>query len=321
MPLTKVASSMLASGAAGSGGSTGKNYISSYNNGTCNGDFESGSISGWSVCSVSSITNGLPSGAPTIISSPTASDPALTLLSSGQLAGQYSLQAVFPTTSIGEGFISDVFTIDSEDQAKVLTFKFYYNVTSGAANGNFSGTSANTFIVAVYAVNGTNAGWVQPAGLYAMTQSSGGAGIATGTFQTYSDTTQYRFAILCAVAPTPASITVTFDDFQVGPLTAPIGAPVSDWTSNYTFTPNNFGTPTTFAYRSRRVGDSLQVVGNFTPTSTTTAVASISLPAGLSIDSAKLPSSASGTIVGQFTGNETGATRNIYYASTAALVS
>ena len=286
MPLTKVASSMLAGGASGSGGSTGKNYISSYNGNPCNGDFESGSILGWSVFSVSSITNGLPSGAPTTIAAG-GSNPDITLVSPGsQLAGQYSLQASFPTTSQYKGFITEVFTIDAQDRAQVLTFGFHYQLTSSASNVNFSGTSSNTFIVSVYAVDGSNAGWIQPAGVYSMTQSSG-AGFATGTFQTYSDTTQYRFAILCFNNPTTTSATVTFDDFSVGPTVVVNGTPVTDW---QTYTPTVVGmTVSSTSYcQWRRVGDSIQIEARFSNSAVSASTLSVSLPFNYVIDTNKI---------------------------------
>jgi hypothetical protein len=287
MPLTKVASSMLASGASGSGGSAGKNYISSYNGNPCNGDFETGSISGWSVFSVSSITNGLPSGVPTTIAAG-GSNPDITLVSPGsQLAGQYSLQASFPiSTSANKGFITEVFTIDAQDRAQVLTFGFHYQLTSSASNVNFSGTSSNTFIVSVYAVNGSNAGWIQPAGVYSMTQSSG-AGFATGTFQTYSDTTQYRFAILCFNNPTTTSATVTFDDFSVGPTVVVNGTPVTDW---QTYTPTVVGmTVSSTSYcQWRRVGDSIQIEARFSNNAVSGSPLSVSLPFNYAIDTNKI---------------------------------
>jgi hypothetical protein len=284
MPLTKVASSMLTGGSTGGGGSVGKNYISQYNNGTCNGDFESGNSIGWNLCTVSSISNGLPSGLTV-----GAGSVATSVISTGQIAGQFSLQTVYPNVA-NQGIITDVFTIDTEDQAKVMTFKFYYNVTSGASVANFSGTSSNTFIVGIYAVNGSNIGWIQPAGVYSMTQSSGGSGIATGTFQTYSDATQYRFAILCANAPS-GSVTMVIDDVYLGPQTAPIGAVMTDWIS-YTPTWTNLTVGNAnqrFFYR--RVGDSVEIKGNLQFGSTTSVSGTIvfSLPAGLSIDNSKNP--------------------------------
>lgn len=294
MSLTKVASSMLAGGSTGGGGSVGKNYISQYNNGTCNGDFESGNSIGWNLCTVSSISNGLPSGITV-----GAGSVATSVISTGQIAGQFSLQTIYPNVA-NQGIITDVFTIDTEDQAKVMTFKFYYNVTSGASNSNFSGTSSNTFIVGIYAVNGSNIGWIQPAGVYSMTQSSGGSGIATGTFQTYSDATQYRFAILCANAPS-ASVTMVIDDVYLGPQTAPIGAVVTDWVS---YTPTLIGvngvayTNQTTTGQWRRVGDSIELLINSSFTGTPASGTSYfrwTLPTGLSADTTKV-SSVSGAV-------------------------
>lgn len=278
---------MLAGGTS-SGSSVGKNYISGYNSNPCNGDFENGTDSGWRLCQVSSITNGTPSGLTL-----NAGTVSKSILSVGQIAGQYSLQTIFPSTA-NQGIITDVFTIDTEDQAKPLTFKFYYQVTSGASGANFSGTSSNTFLVAIYAVNGSNVGWIQPAGVYSMTQATG-AGIATGTFQTYSDATQYRFAVLCVNAPS-ASVTIVFDDFQLGPQVAPIGPVVTDWLT-YPATISNFGTVAFQSIKSRRVGDSLEVYGYFQMGTGSASVGTITLGfqgqnSNVTIDSSKLTANA-----------------------------
>jgi len=113
--------------------------------------------------------------------------------------------------SAGQGFISNAFTIDAEDQAKVLTFSFAYQAVSGTMN--FSGTSSNTW--AVYIYDATVGTWIQPAGVYNLVQSSG-AGLATGTFQTTSSSTSYRIAVICINA-TGGAVSMKFDDFFVGP--------------------------------------------------------------------------------------------------------
>ena len=114
--------------------------------------------------------------------------------------------------AIGNGLISAAFTIDREDRAKVMGFSFYYEAVSGTMD--FSGTSNNTWAVYIYAVDGTS-GWIQPAGVYNLTQSSG-VGLCSGTFQTTADSTQYRIAILCVTA-TSGAVSLEIDDFQLGP--------------------------------------------------------------------------------------------------------
>jgi hypothetical protein len=141
----------------------------------------------------------------------------LSVVSSGQIAGSYSLsQALSGVSSVGEMLLSDAFYVDSEDQAKILTWKFAYKVQSGASNLDMSGTSANSWQVYLYDV--TAGTWIQPAGVYSMTQSSG-VGIATGTFQTTSSSTQYQLAVI-AINNTLGAATIYYDDFSVSPIGA-----------------------------------------------------------------------------------------------------
>lgn len=283
---------MLASGGGAGGSSVGKNYISSYNNGTCNGDFETGNASGWNICSVASITNGVPSTLTLSGSGVTAS-----VINSGQLAGQYSYQTVFSSTSVLNGFCSDPFTIDLEDQAKVLTFKFYYNVTGNATSGNFSGTSSNTFIVSIY--DETTDTFIQPAGLYSMVQSSG-SGVATGTFQTPLGSSQYRLVVLCANNPS-ANITVVWDDFFVGPQISVNAPAMSDWIDESSlFGVTGDTSPTKYIY-TKRQGDTLFVRGTVTIGSVDGSTFSIDLPAKYKIDYSKITTTSLVQIVGNCT--------------------
>jgi hypothetical protein len=167
---------------------------------------------------------------------------------------------------------SQAYSIDVEDQAKVMTVKFYYQATSGASNCNFSGTSSNSFAWAVYDV--TNSSWLTSAGNFNLVQSSG-CGYVTGTCQTNSNTSQLRLVVYNANA-TSGAATITLDGFYVGPQTAPSGPAMTDWVA-YTPTFTGLGTPTGVSFYSRRVGDSLQVYGTFTPGSATATQAQITL--------------------------------------------
>lgn len=269
---------------SGSGGS--KNYLSTYNNNPGNGNFENNSTAGWSLFNTS-LTSGKPTGG---ITAGAASVTTFNTISSGKLAGAYSLQtASSGAWSAGQGFISDPFTIDAEDQNKVLSFKFFYSVISGAANLNFSGTSSNTFIVYLYDV--TNSAWLEPAGLYSMTQNSG-VGIATGTFQTTNNSTQYRVAVLASNASAGAA-TLYWDDFFLGPQTSVSAPAMNDWQS-YTPTVSGLGagSGSTSGFW-RRVGDSVELFVEFTKDGTPgsgTSIVTFSIPAGLVADTTKLPS-------------------------------
>ena len=179
-----------------------KNYIT-YNN------FENNATTGWTE--MSATVGVIPSGTPTFSASAAASI-TIAATSTNPLAGSYSLQMV-GTIAQGQGFATDVLTIDREDQAKVLQGSFYYEVASGASNANWSGTSSNTLSVYIYDV--TNSTWIQPAGVYNLTQSSG-QGFCSFTFQTASSVSQLRVVVWCANTAS-GSITVNFDDFYLGP--------------------------------------------------------------------------------------------------------
>ena len=253
-----------------------KNYIT-YNN------FENNATTGWSL-SHTTLSSSIPnqvSGSWTSASG----NLSMSVVSSGQLAGSYSLSlASSAATTAGDMLVSQAYTIDLEDQAKPLTFKFYYSAVSNASNVNFSGTSSNTYQIYIYDV--ANSAWIQPAGVYGMTQGSG-VGYVTGTFQTPSNMTSFRIAIVCINASSGAN-TIYFDDFFLGPQTAPLGAAVTDWVP-YTATVAGFGTISSSSFEWRRVGDSVQVKGRFTSGTSTATAATISLPNGIIVDSTKVP--------------------------------
>lgn len=266
-----------------------KNYI------TTNAQIEQGTTTGYGLGTVTLTTN-FPSGVPSFGSGANA-NLSISAISSGQLAGVYSLAYnSSAATTAGDFVATDAFTVDLEGQAKVQQFKFYYKAATSGSNGNFSGTSSNSFGVAVYDV--TNSAWIQPAGVFNLVQNSG-VGLCSGTFQTSSNSTSYRLVIYNANA-TAGAITMYFDDFFVGPQITAAGAAISDWTS-YTPTLGGFGTPTSVNFIYRRVGDSLQIRGRFTAGTLTAATASISLPNGLSTaDTTRIPGT---TTVGDYTRN------------------
>lgn len=166
----------------------------------------------------------------------------------------------------GEGASYD-FTIDSTDQAKVLTVSFDYAVASGTyATGDLT----------VYLYDVTNALVIQPTG-YQIESASTGLGMKhVATFQTASNSTSYR--LILHVASTSASAyTVKCDNFAVSPQVITQGTPVTDWTS-YTPTFAGLGTVTGIDFKWRRVGDSIQIKGAATTGTPTATTASFTLP-------------------------------------------
>ena len=282
----------LASGGAGGGGS--KNYLTAYTASTGsgaantgNGDFESNSTTGWSLFNAT-LTGVLPTGT---IGAGAASISTFGTINSGSLSKKYSLNtASSGALSAGQGFISDAFFIDQADQAKMMTVTASYKVISGLANMNFSGTSSNTW--AAYIYDTTNAAWIQPAGVYNLVQGSG-VGKLSATFQTTSNSTQYRLALICINASGGAT-SMLWDDFTVGPQTSVSGPAMSDFVAYTPSVLTGFGSVSNLAAYSRRVGDTLEVQGYLTSTTATGVTAQFGLgyngvAGNVTADSAKVP--------------------------------
>jgi hypothetical protein len=296
-----------------------KNYLTTYKNNPGNGDFETGDTTGWSrfTTTLSGVT---PTGS---ITTTAPSIDTFLATTTTPLAANYSLLiGASGSLGLGQGFISDAFTIDLEDRAKVLTFSFAYQTVSGTMN--FSGTSSNTWAVYIAQVNPTTPNtvinWIQPAGVYNLVQSSG-TGLATGTFQTTSTATTYRIAVVCI--NTATNINMEFDSFFVGPQISVNAPAVGDWqdagTTTYT-TPSTktstgrfdgtWVTNTSYSGKFRRVGDSLQVQVYITLTGApTTSPLRINIPSGLSIDTTKI---ANTTFMPIFGTGETGKSGTAY---------
>lgn len=254
-----------------------------------------GTTGGWSLFTTT-LTGVIPTGS---ISAGAASIGTFqTVTGANAIEGFVSLNTAANALVTGQGFISDTFTIDVEDQAKVMQGSFYYRVNSGASNAVFSGTSTNTFAIYIYDV--TNSAWIQPAGVYSINQSSG-VGMASFTFQTTSNSTQYRLAVL-AVNNVIGAVNLTWDDFYIGPQKVVYGAPITDWQS-YTLTVSGLGagSSTNLAYW-RRVGDSVEIYVRVTKDGTPgsgVADVTFSLPSGLVVDENKVPATATqATVVG-----------------------
>ena len=256
----------------------GPRNLITYNN------FENGLTTGWSLGTTGTLTNGLPTGTPTFGSGASA-DLSIDAASTTPISGNFSLSYVSSAaTTAGNMLHTDALTVQPDLQAKVLTFKFNYQAFANASNGNFSGTSSNSFGVAVWDV--TNSSWLIPAGAFAMTQNSG-VGVATGTFQTNANTASIRFVVYNANA-TAGAITMYFDDFSLGSQTAPIGPVITDTVS---FTPTgSWVSNTTYTGSGWRTGDKWNMVVNLALSGApTSATLTINLPNGWQIDTTKLP--------------------------------
>lgn len=277
-----------------------KNYFT-YNS------FENGAVTGWSL-GTATLTSNFPSGAPTF-GSGASGNLALTAVSGSLIAGTYSLSYASSTATTAGNFVaSDAFTIDAEDQAKVLSFKFSYKVQSGTVN--MSGTSANSYGVAIYDVS--NSAWIQPAGVFNLVQSSG-VGQSTGTFQTTSNGTSYRLVIYNANA-TSGAATLLLDTMFLGPQVTASGVPFSDpvsyaatgsWTANTTYT--GF-----WHQEGKFLHGDVKLAMSGAPTA---ASLTVNLPSGLTIDTAAMAfASQNQTYLGKAEGAQGGSSYNFQVA-------
>lgn len=253
-----------------------------------------GLTTGWSLGNVSLSSTKLPSGVPTFGSGASV-NLSLSATSTNPLASVYSYKYdSSAATTAGDFMASDALSLRIADQAQVLQFKFYYQANTNGSNGNFSGTSSNSFGVAIYDV--TNSAWIIPAGVFNLVQNSG-VGECSGTFQTPINMTSFRIVIYNANA-TSGAITMYFDDFFVGPQITAAGAAVSDSTA-YTMTTDGFGTTTQNLVHWQRIGDRMLIQGYFKSGTITATPGAFYLPSGYSIDYSKLTTTTNVQKVGE----------------------
>ena len=182
----------------------------------------------------------------------------------------------------GQGY-SIPFTIDRKDRAKVLNVEIDYNIPSGTFAAGTSSTDSD-LVVGVYDV--TNAKLIPLSSEKFLSNSSTLEDKFTGSFQSSPDSTSYRLILHHA---TTSSSAFTFEfEVAVMPTKYVYGTPITDWRVQSGVTINL--TNSTLVAYSRRVGDSAEVSIRVTFTGAPGAVSqsTISLPSGLSIDTAKI---------------------------------
>jgi len=277
----------------GSGGSSAggaKNYFSQS---LANPTFESNAISPWTL-----FTTTLSGGVPTSITA-SATQMAFAPTATTPLMGTYSGQLVKSAANAqGQGIISGILTIDREDLGKVMYGSFAYEVVSGAANFDASGTSTQSLEIWIYNITGNY--WIQPQGYRGINQTSG-PGKVIFSFQTDSTAANNTYKVVIFTAQTAATAyTINVDDFQVGPaaiLTGysgydlrDTGQTVSALTGATTSAPT-FGTRTVDKVLEGRAGD----IGRYRYMLKYTSAGSagtgdylFSLPLGRQFDSSKV---------------------------------
>lgn len=207
----------------------------------------------------------------------------LTRSTSSPLRGVASFLLTKPASARhGEGVSYD-FSIDSADKAKMLSVSFDYN-----ASDNFeaaSGAVDSHSDIEVFLYDVTNEALI-PLSPSRLTAKGSNNYSFKGEFQTASDSASYRL-IAHITSSNANAYTFKFDNVIVGPQSALLGAPITDFAS---FVPTGtWTTNTTYSGKYRRVGDSVDVVVDIELSGAPDATAlQVNLPAGLSIDTAKI---------------------------------
>jgi hypothetical protein len=229
-------------------------------------------------------------GSPTVTTSVTSSSP---------LAGTKSfLLTKTAVNSQGQGWAIP-FTVDTAYKAKALKISVDYIVNSGTFVAGSNGTSPTDgdLIWTIYDV--TNSQIIEPSNIKMFSNSSSLSDKFEATFQTSATGSSYR--LIAHVASTSAlAFELKVDNVTVSPQTYVYGTPVTDWVS-YTPTFTGFGTPSSVSFKSRRVGDSLQVEGYFVTGTNTGTTAQITAGYGgananVTIDTSKVPA---GGVIGE----------------------
>lgn len=236
----------------GSGSGSGVNYVS-------NPDAEAGTA-GWATYADAAGTSPVDG---------TGGSPAstLTATSSVPLRGTQSfLLTKSANNRQGEGVSYD-FTIDQADEASILQIEFDYLPSSG-----YSGTNSD---IQMFVYDKTNAVLIPVTPQTVIGGSLVPSTKYRGTFQTANNSNSYR--LIFHISTTSATAyTFKFDNVSVGPQLQAIGNVITDWKA-YTPIFQGFGTVTAVSFNSRRVGDTLEVIGTFAPGTTTAVQAQIGI--------------------------------------------
>jgi hypothetical protein len=283
-----------------------KNYI-------VEADAELGATTGWATFSNSA------SNIPTSGTGGTATGLTFSASNSSPLSEVYSyLMAQANSTNIQGKGVSYDFSIDSGDQANVLSIRFDFNASSTFVAGNgitpplndgTTTTNAGNSDIEVFIYDVTNSKLIYCTPEVITANGSNNFQFFS-TFQTAPNSTSYRLIFYVATANANATgWSFKFDNVYVGAQALARGAPITDWNTNLSFTTNGFGTISNSTFESRRVGDSLEVSAIFESGTAAASTAYIQLPSGLTIDTTKLSSNNAGTLLG--VGNRLPSTANI----------
>jgi hypothetical protein len=239
------------------------------------GDFESGNTRGWSLGTIGTLTNGLPTGSPTF-GSGAAGTLSINAQSSSVMGGNYYLRYIDASaTTVGNMLASDALTVPVNPTTYSVSFD--YRAIINASGMNMSGTSSNSYAWAAYDV--TNSSFMSSVGNFCTIQITG-TGTCTGSFQTNATTASIRLIFYNMNATTPVGVggaaAIGLKNFLISPQVYNQGYAGTP-TVPYTPTITGFGTATNVVGSSSRVGDRLVGDVAFTSGTPTGATAEITI--------------------------------------------
>jgi hypothetical protein len=190
------------------------------------------------------------------------------------LSGDADLRLAKDSSNRQGNGISIPFTIENRHLAKVLQISFDAELISGTYS------TGDLRVSVIQDPSGTPV-LLEPVG------TSLELGIANqrmreiATFQTHVSITSYRLCIHVSSTSTSA-YTVDFANFRVWETTQSIGAVITDWQS-YTPTIVGWNSVTSINLQWRRVGNQMEIQGNFTGTTNNSSTVAIPLPFGSAV--------------------------------------
>lgn len=201
----------------------------------------------------------------------------------------------------GTGWSID-FNIDTSDKGKVLAFTADYLPSGAYMSGGASGAI-------VYFYDVTNSTLVQPMPTRILNHLLPSERFFTEV-QVPSNSSVMRMGIYIDDQSSNAW-TLKLDNLSFGPAAKYYGSPTTDWIA---YTPTfsaGLGTVTSVSAWYRRVGDSIQIMANWSNGTVAASLASMTLPGSLTVDTSKLKTvGATSALIGQWVhdtnANETG---------------
>ncbi len=183
------------------------------------------------------------------------------------------------------------FAVDLGYRAKVLKISTDYIVNSGTFVSGSAGVDSD---VVWYIYDATNAQVIEPSSIKMLSNSTTLSDKFEATFQ--ASATGASYLLIAHIATASASAyELKVDSVTVSPSTYVYGTPITDWMPYTSIITGCTAASVQFFYR--RVGDSIDIKGNFIANSPNGSIATFSLPPGLTASAAKY-----GTVTGDYAG-------------------